>query len=97
MFFSIVSLFLLNKQNGIICVHKLNNCKPMKYKSLQTKYDQILLNAYFIIGKCIIIIIIIFIVTIIIKKIGNPGPRHSDRHPISPATPALQYQPTERK
>ena len=31
------------------------------------------------------------------KKFGSARPRESDVHPISPKTPAPQYQPIDRK
>ena len=38
---------------------------------------------------------IIIIIIIIIKKVGNAMLGESDLHPISPKTPAPQYQPKE--
>ena len=52
-----------------------------------------LVQEYFI----IIIIIIISSSSIIIKKVGSARLRESDVHPISPKTPAPQYQPIDRK
>ena len=37
------------------------------------------------------------IIIIIIEKVGSPRLRESDVHPISPKTPAPQYQPIDRK
>ena len=42
-------------------------------------------------------IIIIIIIIIIIKRVGSARLRESDIHPISPETPAPQYQPIDRK
>ena len=44
-----------------------------------------------------IIIIIIIIIIIFIKRVGSARLRESDIHPISPETPAPQYQPIDRK
>ena len=38
-----------------------------------------------------------YFIIIIIKNVVSARPRESDYHPISPTTPAPQYQPTERK
>ena len=40
---------------------------------------------------------IIIIIIIIIKKVGSARLGESDVHPISPKTPAPQYQPIDRK
>ena len=34
---------------------------------------------------------------LLLKKVGSARLRESDAHPISPKTPALQYQPIDRK
>ena len=34
---------------------------------------------------------------LLLKKVGSARLRESDVHPISPKTPALQYQPIDRK
>ena len=37
------------------------------------------------------------VIIIIIKKVGSARLRESDVHPISPKTPASQYQPIDRR
>ena len=39
---------------------------------------------------------IIFLL-LLLKRVGSARPRESDIHPISPETPAQQYQPIDRK
>ena len=34
---------------------------------------------------------------LLLKKVGSARPSESDIHPISPKTPAPQYQPIDRK
>ena len=34
---------------------------------------------------------------LLLKKVGSARMRESDIHPISPKTPAAQYQPIDRK
>ena len=46
---------------------------------------------------CIVQIIIFIIIIIIIKKVSSARLGESDIHPISPKTPAPQYQPIDRK
>ena len=48
-------------------------------------------------NRIIIIIIIITIISLLLKKIGSARLRESDVHPISPKTPAPQYQPIDRR
>ena len=40
---------------------------------------------------------IIIIIIILLKNVGSARLRESDVHPISPKTPAIQYQPIDRK
>ena len=40
---------------------------------------------------------IILLLLLLLKKVGSARLRESDVHPISPKTPAPQYQQTDRK
>ena len=42
-------------------------------------------------------LIIIKLLLLLLKKVGRARLRESDIHPISPKTPAPQYQPIDRK
>ena len=50
----------------------------------------------FVIQKVFLLVFTIIII-INIKKIGSARLRESDIHPISPKTPAPQYQPIDKK
>ena len=39
----------------------------------------------------------LLLLLLLLKKVGSARLRESDVHPISPKTPALQYQPIDRK
>ena len=41
--------------------------------------------------------ILLLLLLLLLKKIGSARLRESDIHPISPKTPAPQYQPIDRK
>ena len=49
----------------------------------------------FVIQK--VFLLVFTIIIIIIKKVGSARLRESDIHPISPKTPAPQYQPIDKK
>ena len=50
---------------------------------------------YFMKIRCISLHILLLL--LLLKEVGSARLRESDIHPISPNTPALQYQPRDRK
>ena len=42
-------------------------------------------------------ILLLLVLLLVLKKVGSARPRESDVHPLSPETPAPQYQPIDRK
>ena len=42
-------------------------------------------------------LLLLLLLLLLLKKVGSARLRESDVHPISPKTPAPQYQPIDRK
>ena len=50
------------------------------------------IQQYYVYYYCILLLLLL-----LLKKVGSARLRESDVHPISPKTPAPQYQPIDRK
>ena len=44
-----------------------------------------------------LVFILLLLLLLLLKEVGSAKLRESDIHPISPKTPAPQYQPIDRK
>ena len=45
----------------------------------------------------VVLLLLLLLLLLLFKKAGSARLRENDVHPISPKTPAPQYQPIERK
>ena len=45
----------------------------------------------------VVVLLLLLLLLLLLKKVGSARLRESDVHPISPKTPAPQYEPIDRK